>query len=157
MAQEIERKFLVADTAFLSELAGVAFKQGYIPGKEGPTVRIRIEGARAVITLKGLTTGISRSEYEYEIPIEDAEEILEELCERPFIDKTRYILVWQDQVWAVDVFAGDNAGLVIAEVELHSEEEKVEKPPWVGAEVSGDSRYYNANLVHNPYCQWRDD
>ena len=81
--------------------------------------------------------------------------MLAEFCERPFIEKTRYRLAWRDKVWDIDVFSGDNEGLVVAEIELHCEDEVVEKPPWLGQEVSGDARYYNANLVHNPYCQWR--
>ena len=155
MAQEIERKYLVGDTAFLSGLTGILFIQGYVATREGYTVRIRIEGERAAIALKGLSEGISRSEYEYQIPAGDAEAMLAEFCEQPFIEKTRYRLAWRDKVWDIDVFSGDNEGLVVAEIELHCEDEVVEKPPWLGQEVSGDARYYNANLVHNPYCQWR--
>ena len=155
MGKEIERKYLVAETAFLSELDGIAFKQGYISTREGgPAVRIRVEGERAVITLKGLTKGITRSEYEYEIPVADAEDMLEELCERPFIKKVRYRVFWREKLWEIDVFDGDNEGLIVAEIELDSEDDVVEKPPWLGEEVSGESRYYNANLVHHPYKNW---
>ena len=117
-------------------------------------MRIRVEGERAVITLKGLTKGITRSEYEYEIPVADAEDMLEELCERPFIKKVRYRVFWREKLWEIDVFDGDNEGLIVAEIELDSEDDVVEKPPWLGEEVSGESRYYNANLVHHPYKNW---
>ena len=156
MPKEIERKFLVPDRFFLTQLEGVAFKQGYVPTQGQTVVRVRIEGQRAVITLKGSNEGLSRSEYEYEIPLADAEEMLAELCERPLIEKTRYAVDWAGKVWEVDVFAGENEGLVVAEIELDREDEVVEKPPWVGEEVSGDPRYYNASLVHNPYCKWKD-
>lgn len=155
MPWEIERKYLVADRSCLNSLAGVAFRQGYIPTQDGSVVRVRIEGQRAVLTLKGLTSGIARREYEYEIPRPDAESILANLCQRPYIEKTRYALPWAGKVWTIDVFAGENEGLVLAEIELSSREEVVEKPPWAGAEVSGDPRYHNANLVSNPYCNWR--
>jgi len=154
---EIERKYLVADRSCLDQLAGVAFRQGYIPTQDGGVVRVRIEGERAVLTLKGQTSGIARREYEYEIPRQDAESILATLCQRPHIEKTRYTLPWAGKVWTIDVFSGENEGLVLAEVELSSREEVVEKPPWAGVEVSDDPRYYNANLVRNPYCKWRDD
>jgi adenylate cyclase len=156
MAREIERKYLVADPSLLAELEGVAFKQGYIPVNEGVSVRIRLMGDRAVLTLKGRTEGIGRSEFEYEIPFADAEAMLEEFCTRPLIEKTRYKVEHAGKIWEVDIFAGDNEGLVLAEVELESEDEVVEKPPWVGEEVSDDPRYYNASLVHNPYCKWKD-
>lgn len=153
---EIERKYLVADRSCLDQLAGVAFQQGYIPIQDGGVVRVRIEGERAVLTLKGATSGIARREYEYEIPRQDAESILSALCQQPLIEKTRYTLPWADRVWTIDVFSGENEGLVLAEVELSSQEEVVEKPPWAGVEVSDDPRYYNANLVRNPYSKWRD-
>ena len=156
MALEIERKYLVADTAFLDGLTGVYFKQGYISAGEGTTVRVRIEGERAVITLKGMSKGVTRSEYEYEIPFADAEGMLEEFCLGPFIEKTRYTITWRGRAWEVDLFAGENKGLVVAEIELQSEEEVIEKPPWLGKEVSGDSRYYNGSLVNNPFGGWSE-
>jgi len=156
MPKEIERKYLVADRSFLSQLGGVAFKQGYIATRDETVVRVRIEGERAVIALKGQNKGIARSEYEYEIPLADAEEMLAELCERPLIEKMRHTLDWAGKTWEVDVFAGENAGLVVAEVELDREDEVVQSPPWIGEEVSEDPRYYNANLVHNPYCKWKE-
>lgn len=156
MPWEIERKYLVADRSCLGPLVGVAFRQGYMPVQGGGVVRVRIEGERAVLTLKGATSGIARREYEYEIPRPDAESILANLCQQPHIEKTRYTLPWAGKVWSIDVFAGENEGLVLAEVELNSRDEAVVKPPWVGVEVSGDPRYYNSNLVQNPYCMWRD-
>lgn len=157
MPWEIERKYLVADRSCLDSLAGVAFRQGYIPTQDGRVVRVRIEGQRAVLTLKGLTSGIARREYEYEIPRPDAESILAELCQRPSIEKTRYTLPWAGKAWTIDVFSGENEGLMLAEIELSRRDEVVEKPPWAGVEVSGDPRYHNSNLVHNPYCNWRAD
>ena len=156
MPWEIERKYLVADRSCLDSLAGVAFRQGYIPTQDGRVVRVRIEGQRAVLTLKGLTSGIARREYEYEIPRPDAESILATLCQRPSIEKTRYTLPWAGKSWTIDVFSGENEGLVLAEIELSRRDEVVEKPPWAGVEVSGDPRYHNSNLVYNPYCNWRD-
>jgi len=156
MALEIERKYLVTDTAFLDGLTGVYFKQGYISAGEGTTVRVRIEGERAVITLKGMSKGVTRSEYEYEIPFADAEGMLEEFCLGPFIEKTRYTITWRGRAWEVDLFAGENKGLVVAEIELQSEEEAIEKPPWLGKEVSGDPRYYNGSLVNNPFGGWSE-
>ena len=157
MPLEIERKFLVADASCIEGAKGTACKQGYLWVKGEAVVRARIEGRRAVLTLKGRTRGIARSEYEYEIPLQHGEEILAAMCSGPLVEKTRYEIEWAGRVWEVDVFAGDNEGLVVAEVELASEDEAVDIPPWVGEEVSGDSRYYNANLVDDPYCNWQDD
>ena len=109
-----------------------------------------------MITLKGMSKGVTRSEYEYEIPFADAEGMLEEFCLGPFIEKTRYTITWRGRVWEVDLFAGENKGLVVAEIELQSEEEAIEKPPWLGKEVSGDSRYYNGSLVNNPFGGWSE-
>ena len=156
MPREIERKYLVDDRSVLRGLAGVVFRQGYILIQDGIVVRVRTEGTRAVITLKGKSQGIARSEYEYEIPFADAEEMLAELCIRPHIEKTRYTTTWGAKLWEIDVFGGENSGLVLAEIELESEEEEFEVPPWVGVEVSDDLRYYTANLVHHPYARWED-
>ena len=125
MPWEIERKYLVADRSCLDQLEGVAFRQGYIPIQDGGVVRVRIEGERAVLTLKGPTSGIARREYEYEIPRQDAESILATLCQRPHIEKTRYTLSWAGKIWSIDVFSGENEGLVLAEVELSSQDEAV--------------------------------
>jgi adenylate cyclase len=153
MAKEIERKFLV-DGGWQPPGDGTAFEQGYLSSAAERTVRVRIEGERAKLTIKGKTSGVSRSEYEYAIPVEDARVMLEELCERPVIVKRRHIVMHAGKKWEVDVFGGDNAGLVIAELELGSEDEAFEKPAWVREEVSHDPRYYNSNLVKNPFKSW---
>jgi len=157
MAQEIERKFLVADPSFLKPLTGYQVKQGYIPGKERSAARIRIRDSSAFLTLKSETRGITRSEFEYEIPLADAEEMLETLCAPPHIEKTRYVVEWKGHTWEVDVFHGGNEGLIVAEIELATADQAFEKPPWLGREVSQDARYFNSNLAHCPYGNWLDE
>lgn len=154
MGREIERKFLVTGTAWKAGVAGVRFRQGYLSTAKERTVRVRTEGPRAVLTIKGLTSGISRAEFEYEIPLADADRILDEICERPLIDKTRYRVPVGAHVWEVDEFHGDNDGLVVAEIELASPDEPFERPAWIDREVSDDPRYFNANLVRLPYRLW---
>ena len=154
MAIEIERKFLVADTAFLAGLEGERLVQGYVAGTERATVRVRRCGEQAWLTLKGRSVGISRSEFEYPIPPADAERMLLELCADPVISKTRYRIPHGDHLWEVDVFDGANAGLVIAEIELAREDEVFAVPEWLGAEVSGDPRYFNSRLAEHPYRSW---
>jgi len=153
---EIERKYLVTDRSCLDRLAGVAFRQGYIPTQDGGVVRVRIEGERAVLTLKGATSGIARREYEYEIPPADAHAILGELCVKPLIEKTRFIVEYDGHAWDIDVFEGDNAGLVVAEIELESAGEEFTLPAWAGKDVSHDVRYYNQRLVEHPYSRWAE-
>ncbi len=157
MAQEIERKFLVADPSFLKPLTGYQVKQGYIAGKERSAARIRIRDSSAFLTLKSETRGITRSEFEYEIPLADAEEMLETLCAPPHIEKTRYVVEWKGHTWEVDVFHGGNEGLIVAEIELAAADQAFEKPPWLGREVSQDVRYFNSNLAHCPYGNWLDE
>lgn len=157
MAQEIERKFLVADPSFLKPLTGAQIKQGYIPGKERSAARIRIRDSSAFLTLKSETRGITRSEFEYEIPVVDAEEMLKTLCAPPHIEKTRYVVEWKGHMWDVDVFHGGNEGLIVAEIELATADQAFEKPPWLGREVSQDVRYFNSNLAHSPYGNWLDE
>jgi adenylate cyclase len=159
MAIEIERKFLVSGDQWRTdesgiELQGVAFRQGYLPAVGGTTVRVRLQGKAAKLTIKGKTEGISRLEYEYDIPTEDAHEMLDQLCQKPLIEKTRYCRKEHDMLWEIDVFEGENAGLIVAEVELGCEQQALSLPDWVGQEVSGDDRYYNVNLVANPYQKW---
>ncbi|WP_260293888.1 CYTH domain-containing protein [Sedimenticola hydrogenitrophicus] len=155
MALEIERKFLVINDKWQDNILSEAIlKQGYIANQPNATVRVRITGDSACLNLKSATKGITRSEFEYPIPLEDAEQILARLAEQPFIDKTRYKVRWGGHVWDLDLFAGENSGLIMAEVELSSEDEPFELPPWAGEEVSGDPRYYNASLVKHPYSQW---
>lgn len=153
MAKEIERKFRV-DPAWRPPGDGVAFEQGYLSSTPERVVRVRIEGDKAKLTIKGPTQGVTRSEYEYTIPIEDAAAMLRELCEQPVIIKRRHVVVYEGKTWEVDVFGGDNDGLVIAELELASEDEAFAKPPWAREEVSADPRYYNSSLVKSPYKTW---
>lgn len=158
MGQEIERKFLVADDSWRAAAdAGARYRQGYLHSDPSLAVRVRTEDGRAVLTIKGGGEGIVRSEYEYEIPRSDAEEMLEQLCRAPLIDKTRYHVRHQGHLWEIDVFAGANAGLVVAEIELDAEHEVFARPGWLGLEVSDDPRYYNARLAQHPYCEWDDN
>ncbi len=155
MGIEIEKKFLLRNDNWRADAdAGTAFKQGYLVGSDKASVRVRIEGDNANINIKSATLGITRQEYEYPIPLKDAEELLASLCEKPLIEKTRYHLRQADHVWEIDVFEGDNAGLVVAEIELADEAEAFYRPDWLGEEVSGDPRYYNVSLVKHPFCDW---
>lgn len=158
MATEIERKFLVTGEAWRAAAdSGTRFRQGYLIGAERASVRVRIEGGRANINIKSATLGVRRQEYEYPIPLSDAEEMLDTLCEQPQIEKTRYLVSHQGHRWEIDVFEGANAGLVVAEIELQAEEEAFALPDWAGQEVSDDPRYYNVCLVNHPYSEWRDE
>ncbi|MEO0395811.1 MAG: CYTH domain-containing protein [Cyanobacteria bacterium P01_A01_bin.137] len=154
MAQEIERKFLVQSDAWRSLVEGRYYCQGYIPTQGKQTVRVRIIGDQGYLTLKGPALGISRSEFEYEIPLADAQTMLSELCQTPLIEKHRYRIPLGNVVWEVDDFLGENQGLIVAEVELAHPEQVVELPSWIGEEVTGDPRYYNASLVRNPFKDW---
>jgi len=154
MAKEIERKFLVDKSKLPKNLPKPHnITQGYIQAK-GATVRIRISDNKAYLTLKGKTEGISRSEFEYPIPFEDAKDILQELCIKPFIQKKRYDIIIGNHKWELDIFEGANNGLIIAEVELENEDEEFIKPQWVLDDVSMDRRYKNSYLVNHPYSQW---
>lgn len=157
MPIEIERKFLTQPNINWGDLAeGVVYKQGYLStgGDDQATVRVRIAGDSAFLTIKGQTQGISRREFEYAIPVEDALVMLDEQCQKPLIEKIRYHIPHGDHVWEVDVFSGDNAGLVVAEIELASESEVFAKPDWLREEVSGDPKYYNSSLIKQPFNQW---
>ncbi len=155
MATEIERKFLVTGDAWREEAdSGTAMSQGYLCVHEARTVRVRLTAGAAKLTIKGTSKGISRSEYEFDIPRRDAREMLDELCMDTPIAKTRYRVEYGGQVWEVDVFEGANAGLVLAEVELGRVDQSVELPSWVGPEVSGDERYFNAYLSRHPFKSW---
>ena len=153
MAAEIERKFLIADDSWRDGTAGVRIAQGYLSQDPDRTVRIRIGGEQAWITIKGRTEGITRAEFEYSIPIGDARDLLG-LCLPTVIDKTRHEISYAGHLWEIDVFHGENEGLVIAEVELADEAVSPELPPWVGAEVSSDARYFNSCLAAVPYAKW---
>ncbi|PMB20435.1 adenylate cyclase, partial [Fischerella thermalis CCMEE 5198] len=133
---------------------GSVYRQGYIATQKQATVRVRIVGSQGYLTIKGPSIHYSRSEFEYSIPIEDAQEMLDKLCDRPLIEKTRYKIDWGSLVWEIDEFEGVNKGLILAEVELNQETQKIELPPWIGEEVSEDPRYFNSNLVKNPFSQW---
>jgi len=147
MGIEIERKFLVRNTDWKQNAQGVLYRQGYLSSDKQCTVRVRIAGDSAFVTIKGITTGISRLEFEYPIPLGDAVTMLDKLCAGALIEKTRYRIEHAGNIWEVDEFAGANSGLVLAEIELHDEAQAFEKPHWLGEEVSGDPRYFNSNLA----------
>ena len=153
MALEIERKFLVIGTPWQGLPQGALMRQGYLHASPERVVRVRIEGSQAMLTIKGATQGYTRGEWEYAIPLADADDLLA-LCQQPLIEKYRYRIPYQTGLWEVDVFIGDNAGLVVAEIELSSEHEQFAQPDWLGLEVSDDARYFNANLQRLPYCKW---
>jgi adenylate cyclase len=154
MGKEIERKFLVEGDAWRSLGHGTRYRQGYLSTVRERTVRVRTIADKGFLTVKGVSKGIARAEFEYEIPLEDANAMLDGLCERPLIEKDRYKISYGAHTWEVDEFFGDNAGLIVAEVELGDEGEALEKAPWIGHEVSDDPRYFNANLIANPYRNW---
>lgn len=154
MATEIERKFIVDPEKWHPDNAGIPVVQGYLPVSGKTAVRVRISGPRAFLSIKGENRGPVRSEFEYPIPLSDARQMLIELCVQPFIEKTRHYVPHAGATWEVDVFSGENAGLIIAEIELVSEDQEITPPPWVKEEVTHDPRYYNANLVTNPYSRW---
>ena len=154
MATEIERKYLVVDDSWRAGAGGTVFRQGYLSTVKERTVRVRVAGDRGYLTIKGITVGAVRSEFEYEIPRADVDQMLDELCERPLIEKTRYEVEAGDLTWEIDEFVGVNDGLVIAEVELQDEAQEVALPEWVGAEVTDDPRYFNSNLIAHPFSKW---
>ena len=153
MALEIERKFLVKEGAWRNE-KGEKYRQGYLNSAKERTVRVRIIDVNGYLTVKGISRGAVRVEYEYEIPGEEAEAMLNDLCEKPLIEKMRYKIEFKGLVWEVDEFFGENQGLIMAELELESEDQKFIKPEWIGEEVTGDPKYFNANLIHHPYTKW---
>ncbi|MCG6939661.1 MAG: CYTH domain-containing protein [Thiohalocapsa sp.] len=156
MATEIERKFLVTSDSWRDAVESeTRMVQGYLANNQTATVRVRVAGDKAFLTIKGMIRGAAtRSEYEYPIPPADAEAMLKELAVSPPIDKVRYRVRCGEHVWDLDVFAGENAGLVTAEVELTREDEPFQMPDWAGREVTADLRYYNVNLARHPYRRW---
>jgi len=154
MGREIERKFLVASDSWRDAAnAGTLFSQGYLSTDPDRSVRVRVAGAAAYLTVKGRSEGAGRSEFEYEIPVADARELLA-LCARPPLEKTRYRVPFGGKTWEVDVFHGVNDGLVVAEIELEDEAEDFAQPNWAGDEVTGEARYYNLRLSEHPYRDW---
>ena len=155
MGVEIERKFLVRDPSVLAGASGTRYAQGYLSTDPDRTVRVRRAGDRAFVTIKGRNEGPSRPEFEYEIPLTDVDPLLG-LCEGPIVEKTRHRIEHAGLTWEVDVFEGANLGLIVAEVELPATDTVVQLPAWVGAEVTADHRYVNANLVAHPFSTWVD-
>ena len=153
MGEEIERKYLVCGKTWKELGEGTLYRQGYLNSHKERVVRVRIMGERAVLTIKGISVGATRLEFEYDIPFADCNELLE-LCEQPLIEKTRYKVDHGGLTWEVDEFHGVNEGLVVAECELESEDQHVDKPAWIGDEVTGDPRYFNSNLIAKPFTTW---
>lgn len=152
MATEIERKFLVRGEGW-RQAAPLEIRQGYLNRDKQRTVRIRISGGRGYLTVKGVAEGLARPEFEYEIPLRDAEQMLS-LCEGPLLEKRRHVLTHAGMTWEVDEFLGENAGLIVAEIELDSEQQRFERPDWLHTEVTDDARYLNSNLSVQPYSRW---
>ena len=153
---EIERKFLVKNNGWQKGVKGIIYQQGYLSTDSSRTVRVRLEGKLGKLTIKGKKTGIAGDEFEYDIPVNDAKYLLDHLCKKPTIKKTRYRVPFENLIWDVDVFKGENKGLVIAEVELKYADQKFKTPSWIGIEVTQDRRFRNANLIANPFSKWKD-
>lgn len=157
MGMEIERKFLVNGDGWKQGVTGKQYRQGYLSSQPDRTVRVRTVEDQGYLTIKGKTTGASRSEYEYPIPYQDAVAMLDQLCEKPIIEKVRYRIPYEGLLWEIDEFQGENLGLVVAEVELTDENQAIHLPPWVGKEVTTEAKYYNANLFKHPFSRWNPD
>ncbi len=155
MAIEIEHKFLLADPTWKQlVIKSVIFKQGYLNSNSNSSIRVRISDSQAWLNIKTAIIGNQRHEYEYEIPLADANEILALLCNKPIIEKTRHYVPINEHLWEIDEFHGENEGLIIAEIELEQQITEFHRPEWLGAEVTHDLRYYNNNLAHTPYSKW---
>lgn len=155
MAKEIEHKFTVKSDKYKSLATPTLYRQGYIPTTNGMTVRVRIAGEKGFVTFKDKTIGMIRNEFEYEIPVAEACQMLDTLCDKPQIEKYRYVIpAEQGLKWEVDEFLGDNAGLVVAEIEVPTEDTKFSLPEWIDVEVTGDKRYNNSQLCKKPYKEW---
>lgn len=154
MGVEIERKFLLTGDAWRGLGEPVLLRQGYLSSQPDRVVRVRTEGGKGTITIKGRSSGAARGEWEYEIPLDDANELLDRLAEKPLIEKYRRRIAFAGNVWEVDEFLGENQGLMVAEIELRSEDQQFDKPAWIGAEVTQDRRYYNSSLVTLPFSKW---
>jgi adenylate cyclase len=154
MGVEIERKFLLSGEGWRALGEPVLLRQGYLCSDPARTVRVRIEGESGLLTIKSKSTGATRGEWEYPIPLAEAQELLDRLCERPLVEKYRRRIPYAGFTWEVDEFLGENAGLVVAEIELPSEDTSFDKPAWIGQEVTGEKRYYNSSLIRFPFSQW---
>lgn len=154
MGKEIERKFLVKDCSYKQATEGILYRQGYLSSNYCCVVRVRVAGGKGYLTVKSPSLGAVRDEYEYEIPLGDANEMINGLCEKPVIEKHRYRVDYHGLTWEVDEFLGVNEGLVVAEVELSDENQEISMPPWVGKEVTGNPEYRNSNLVKRPFTTW---
>jgi adenylate cyclase len=157
MGKEIERKYRLTSDDYKKEGRGILYYQGYLNSVKERTVRVRIIEDKAFLTVKGITVGVSREEYEYPIPYDDALMMLENLCERPTIKKYRYKINYKGFCWEVDEFLNENKGLLVAEIELKHEDQEFPLPPWIGEEITSDPRYYNANLVKHPFSEWEEN
>lgn len=158
MATEIERKFLVVNNNWQQSIQRQEhYLQGYLSNTKQSSIRIRITDDKANLNIKSATLGITRDEYDYAIPIDEASEMLNNLCEKPILEKTRYFVIHGQHTWEIDVFAGENEGLIVAEIELQSIDEAFDKPNWIGEDVSNDPRYYNVCLVTHPYKDWPEN
>ena len=159
MGIEIERKFLIINDTWQNSIqSSEFFRQGYLKNEGKCSVRIRINGKQAQLNIKSAcrtdSGSINRSEYEYEVPLQDATEMLDNLCTGSVIEKTRHLVEHGSHIWEVDVFEGDNAGLIVAEIELKNANESYQQPEWLGKEVTGDAKYFNAMLMKNPFKNW---
>jgi CYTH domain-containing protein len=154
MGKEIERKFLVTGKSWRDNAEGVFYRQGYLSTEKERTVRVRTMGEKGFLTVKGISVGATRNEFEYAIPANEANQMLDELCLKPLIEKKRYKIPMGNLTWEIDEFHGENEGLILAEVELEGEHQKIDIPSWIGEEVTGDPRYFNSNLIAHPYSKW---
>jgi len=154
MKIEIERKFLVGSDAWRPGHDGILYRQGYLCTDPQRTVRVRVGHGTAILAVKGAGDGIARPEFEYPIPLADAEMLLAHCCLQPPVDKYRYLIPFAGLTWDVDEFLGANRGLILAEIELERADQPVSLPPWIGREVTGDRRYYNAYLARHPFTTW---
>jgi adenylate cyclase len=158
MAVEIEHKFLLANDGWRQHVShSVKYRQGYLSSQATSSIRVRISNDHAWLNIKTATIGTRRHEYEYEIPMADADEILNNLCRKPLIEKTRHFVTAGSHVWEIDEFEGDNQGLIVAEIELDETQQSFAKPAWLGKEVTDNLRYYNNNLAIHSYSEWRED
>ncbi len=155
MPLEIERKFLLKNSDWKQEIqSSFQIKQGYLNSHPERTVRIRIKENKGILTIKGKTKQVTRKEFEYEIPLNEAKDLIQ-LCEKPLIEKTRHLIRKENLTWEIDEFEGENKGLILAEVELQSENQNLSLPSWIGEEVSHDPKYYNSSLISNPFQNWK--